>query len=92
MKVLNANVLLKVIIEDNVHSGTGLSMGDETTKNEKFLKGEVIDFGELVPKIDDEPILKIGDKILFDNNRASNLTLDGELHKLLLYGDAVIIF
>jgi len=90
-KVFNNNVLLKNIEESNINQATNLDLSSETDKNEKFKKAEIIDFGENIPldKSGKSPIIKVGEIILYDRNKASNLTLEGIAYKIVQYGDLI---
>ncbi len=47
-------------------------------------------FGELCPKVDGEDTIKIGDEVLFDNYKSSDLILNGEHYKTFYYSDLVV--
>lgn len=89
MKALNYVVIVKQSQIKNITS-SGLDITSESDKNEKYRKGVIVSFGELCPKVDGEDTIKIGDEVLFDNYKSSDLILNGEHYKTFYYADLVV--
>jgi co-chaperonin GroES (HSP10) len=50
-----------------------------------------VSFGELCPKVDDKHTIEIGQEVLFDNYKASDLIIDGNHYKTFYYSDLVAL-
>lgn len=98
VKALNYVVIVKPKKLENL-TESGLDFSSEADKNEKFRKGEIMSFGNLCPK---KPIwkwlpfwkkdtIKIGQEVLYDMYKASDLTIDGEKYQSFYYADLIAI-
>jgi co-chaperonin GroES (HSP10) len=86
-QALNIRVVVKEIELENINS-SGLDVSSQVEKNGYQKAGKVVSVGELTPKLDDGThTLKIGDLVLYDKNRMTPLTLDGEKYVMLNYVD-----
>lgn len=97
-KALNYVVIVKQKELKN-ETETGLDFSSEVDKNQKFRKGEIMSFGNLCPK---KPIwkwlpfwkkdtIKIGQEVLYDMYKASDLTVDGIKYQTFYYSDLIAI-
>lgn len=91
-QAINANVVLKEIQMKN-ETASGLDISSEADKNQKFRKGRIVSLGHLCPDHPKtgEPILKIGDEILFDAYKGSKLTIDAEVYEVIYFADVTMI-
>ena len=90
-QALNYVVIVKQKKIENLTS-TGLDISSEADKNEKFRKGEIMSFGNLCPKNDKgEDTIQIGQEVLYDMYKASDLTIDGEKYQSFYYSDLIAI-
>lgn len=83
---LNFVVVLKEITNVN-ETETGLNIGSEVDKNEKYRKAIVVSIGSECPKDD----VKVGDTIMYDKYKANELTIDAIQYKTIYYADLVMI-
>lgn len=91
VKALNYVVIVKPKKLENL-TESGLDFSSEADKNEKFRKGEIMSFGNLCPKNDKgEDTIKIGQEVLYDMYKASDLTIDGEKYQSFYYADLIAI-
>lgn len=90
MKALNYVVIVEEEHIENITS-SGIDITSESDKNEKYRKGKIVSFGELCPKVDGEHTIKIGQEVLFDNYKASDLQLNGKHYKTFYYADLVAL-
>jgi len=84
---LNFVVIVHEIANENVTEG-GLDMTGLTDKNEKFRKGIVVSIGADCPK----DFIKVGDEVLYDNYKTSELTLNAVNFKCLMFSDLTMVF
>jgi len=90
-QALNYVVIVKPKKIENL-TATGLDISSEADKNEKFRKGEIMSFGNLCPKNSEgEDTIKIGQEVLYDMYKASDLTIDGEKYQSFYYSDLIAI-
>lgn len=90
-KALNYVVIVKQKELKN-ETETGLDFSSEVDKNQKFRKGEIVSFGNLCPKNDKgEDTIKIGQEVLYDMYKASDLTVDGIKYQTFYYSDLIAI-
>lgn len=85
-KALNFVVVLKDIANVN-ETKSGLNIGAEVDKNEKYKKAIVVSIGSECPKDD----VKVGDTIMYDKHKANDLTIDAVQYKTIYYADLVMI-
>lgn len=90
MKALNYVVIVKESHIENI-TASGIDITSESDKNEKYRKGTIVSFGELCPKVDDKHTIEIGQEVLFDNYKASDLVIDGNHYKTFYYADLVAL-
>lgn len=83
---LNFVVVLREIANVN-ETDTGLNIGSEVDKNEKYRKAIVVSIGSECPKDD----VKVGDTIMYDKYKANDLTIDAIQYKTIYYADLVMI-
>ena len=83
---LNFVVVLREIANVN-ETETGLNIGSEVDKNEKYRKAIVVSIGSECPKDD----VKVGDTIMYDKYKANELTIDAIQYKTIYYADLVMI-
>ena len=74
IKVLGKRVLIEEVVEDIKSSG-GIILGETKTSAQRT--GRVISIGNLVEEI------SLGDKVLFDGHRVSNIDLDGKTYLIM---------
>lgn len=87
----NDNVVIKEVLTKNI-TKTGLDITSSEDKNQKFKVGVVESLGNLCPKDDNNnPIVKVGDKIMYDAFRGSPVTLDSEVYTIIRFIDIVIV-
>lgn len=84
---LNFVVIVHEIANENVTSG-GLDLSGAVDKNEKFRKGIVVSIGADCPK----DFIKVGDEVLYDNYKTSELTLNAVAYKCLMFSDLTMVF
>jgi len=84
---LNFVVIVHEIANENVTSG-GLDLSNAVDKNEKFRKGIVVSIGADCPK----DFIKVGDEVLYDNYKTSELTLNAVAYKTLFFSDLTMVF
>ncbi len=84
-QALNYNVFLKRIEFENI-TGSGIDITSETDKNEKYRKGIVVSIGNLCPQI-----VNIGQEVLYDSYKSSDVTIDGVTFESVLFADLVCI-
>lgn len=91
-QAINANVILKEIELKN-ETTAGLDISSSADKNQKFRKGKIVSLGHLCPDNPKtkEPILKVGDEILFDAYKGSELTIDAEVYKVIYFADVTVV-
>lgn len=91
-QAINANVILKEIELKN-ETSAGLDISSSADKNQKFRKGKIVSLGHLCPSNPKtgEPILKVGDEILFDAYKGSELTIDAEVYKVIYFADVTVV-
>lgn len=90
-QALNYNVFVKKVQIENV-TEAGIHITSETDKNEKYRKGIVVSVGNSCPKTESgEPIVAIGDEVLYDSYKSSELTIDGEAFEVIYFADLVCI-
>jgi co-chaperonin GroES (HSP10) len=85
-QALNYNVFLKRVEFENI-TEAGVDITSETDKNEKHRKGVVVSIGNLCPKI-----INIGQEVLYDSYKASDVTMDGVTFESVLFADLVACF
>lgn len=85
-KALNFVVILKDIANIN-ETESGLNIGSEVDKNEKYKKAIIVSIGSECPKDD----VKVGDTIMYDKHKANDLTIDAVQYKTIYYADLVMI-
>ena len=85
-KALNFVVVLKEIENIN-ETESGLNIGSEVDKNEKYRKAIVVSVGSECPKDD----VKEGDTIMYDKHKAHDLTINAIQYKTIYYADLVMI-
>lgn len=74
IKVLGKRVLIEELVEDIKSSG-GIILGD--TKNSAQKMGIVVSVGGEVEEV------SLGDKVMFDGHRVSNIDLDGKTYLIM---------
>lgn len=89
-QVLNYNVIVKELPTENVTDG-GLDISSTTDKSEKYRTGEVLAIGNLIISEIPDAKLEVGCKVLFDNYKSSEITIDGVTYKNILYADLLMI-
>jgi len=90
-QAINTNVVLKEIQMKN-ETASGLDITAESDKNQKFRKGEIVSLGNLCPHDKEgNPIVKVGDTILFDAYKGSQLTLDAEVYVVIYFNDITLV-
>ena len=103
-QALNYNVFVKKVQIENV-TEAGIHITSETDKNEKYRKGIVVSVGNMCPNkevktilrkffsflLPKEPIVAIGDEVLYDSYKSSELTIDGEAFEVIYFADLVCI-
>lgn len=89
-KALNYNVIVKELPTENVTDG-GLDISSTTDKSEKYRTGEVLAIGNLIISEIPDSKLEVGCKVLFDNYKSSEITIDGVTYKNILYADLLMI-
>lgn len=82
MKVVLSNILVKEIKED-VKTSSGLYLGDG--QDIKFHRGEVIEIGENVDKVN------VGETIWFDRHRTYPINYLGTEYLVMGYENVVIV-
>ena len=88
---LNFVVVLKEVTNVN-ETETGLNIGSEVDKNEKYRKGIVVAVGNLCPKNSDgTATIEVGNEILYDKYKMSEVTIDGISYEIISYADLVMI-
>lgn len=100
-KALNFVVVLKDIANVN-ETKSGLNIGTEVDKNEKYKKAIVVSIGTECPYEHKKifgfsipflkyRIVKVGDTIMYDKHKANDLTIDAVQYKTIYYADLVMI-
>lgn len=84
-QALNYNVFLKRVEFQNI-TESGVDITSETDKNEKYRKGIVVSIGNLCPQI-----VNIGQEVLYDSYKSSDVTIDGVTFESVLFADLVCI-
>jgi co-chaperonin GroES (HSP10) len=81
-QALNFVVIIKEIENVNI-TESNLDLSLSVNKNEKYRRAIVVSIGTECPK----DFVKVGDEILFDLFKTSDLTLNGTEFKTLYYSD-----
>jgi len=100
-QALNANVIIKEEVVKNV-SAAGVDYTSATDKNEKYREGIVVSIGEHLPVKRSRwaivrwfdkgtPYVKVGDRVSFDNYKATNYTMDAIEYKVVYYADLFLL-
>ena len=90
-KALNYNIIVKREFIEN-RTGAGIILDSEIDKNEKYRKGIVVSVGTLCPKnADGTATIEIGNEILYDKYKMSEVTIDGISYEIISYADLVMI-
>lgn len=90
-KALNYVVIVEEERIENI-TDAGLEVTSESDKNEKYRQGKIVSFGHLCPKDSEgNETISIGQTVLFDNYKASDLILYGKNYKTFYYADLVAI-
>ena len=89
-QALNYNVFVKRQQIQNL-TQSGIDITSETDKNEKYRKGVIVSVGNLCPEKDGKPVIKIGDEVLYDGYKSSELTIDGIPYEVVYFADLVCI-
>ena len=90
-QALNYNVIVKNVIVENI-TESGLTIQSEVDKNEKWKQGEIISIGNLCPKKDDgSNSIIIGQQVIYDKYKATDVTIDGEKYQTIYYSDLLSI-
>lgn len=88
-QALNYTIIVEEEQMENINT-SGIDISSEADKNEKYRKGVIVSFGNLCPKNDKgEETIKIGQTVLYDNYKASDLIINGENYKTFYYADLV---
>lgn len=85
-KALNLNVFVKEVQNTN-ETESGLDLSKMVDKNEKYKKSVVVSIGERCP----DNGIKVGDVVLFDKSRSSDLTIEGIQYNVVSYEDLVMV-
>lgn len=80
MRALGQYILVKPLETKN-ESSSGLLL----TEVQRYLHGNVLSFGDLVPNLSE------GDEIVFDMNAGHDIRIDGDSYKMLKYSDVFLI-
>lgn len=90
-QALNYTIIVEEEQIENI-TDSGLDITSESDKNEKYRQGKIVSFGNLCPKgRDGNETIEIGQTVLFDNYKASDLILYGKNYKTFYYADLVAI-
>jgi len=89
-KALNYNVIVKEIANDNVTT-SGLDISKLVDKNEKYRKAFVVSIGNLIDLEVSNSCIEVGSEVIFDNFKASEITINGGLYKNVLYSDLLFV-
>ena len=90
-KALNYNIIVKREFIEN-RTGAGIILDSEIDKNEKYRKGIVVAVGNLCPKNSDgTATIEVGNEILYDKYKMSEVTIDGISYEIISYADLVMI-
>ena len=90
-QALNYNVFI-LPIEEKQLTDSGLDLTSNEDKNAKYKKGKVVSVGNLCPKNDDgENIVNVGDTIMYDRYKASDLKQDFIIYHSVYFSDLIMI-
>jgi co-chaperonin GroES (HSP10) len=90
-RAVNFNVVVQQI-ENKQVTASGFDITAEVDKNQKFKKGLVFDVGIGCPKDEDgNYVLKSGDEIFYDDNRATPLYLEAIKYSVIHFQDITLI-
>lgn len=90
-QALNYNIIVKREFIEN-KTGAGIEITSEVDKNEKYRKGIVVSVGTLCPKnTDGTATIEVGNEILYDKYKMSEVTIDGISYEIISYADLVMI-
>lgn len=90
-QALNYNVIVKNVVVENI-TKSGLTIQSEVDKNEKWRKGVIVSFGNLCPKKEDgSDSIQIGQEVIYDKFKATDVTLDGVQYLTIYYSDLLSI-
>lgn len=90
-QALNQNV---VILEKETKNITesGLDLTSDVDQNEKYRSGEVVSVGTEIPKDKKgNAIIKVGDSVTYDRNKATDFSRDGIKYKVAYYSDLFLL-
>lgn len=90
-QALNYNIIVKREFIEN-KTASGIEITSEVDKNEKYRKGIVVSVGTLCPKnADGTATIEVGNEILYDKYKMSEVTIDGISYEIISYADLVMI-
>jgi len=84
MKAVGKYIIIEIVKEE-VKTSSGLFLGEEDAKNQRYRKGIVLTVGKLVDEI------KEGDKIYYDLHAGHTMLLDDKEVHIILERDVVIV-
>lgn len=81
-----------VIVEEReIENKTDFGFDLGSDKNVKYMKGVVMSFGHGCPQQDGKYFISIGQEVLFDGYKKSDLYLDGKKYLCVYYGDLIAL-
>lgn len=90
-QALNTNVFI-LPIEEKQLTPSGYDMTSNEDKNSKYKKGIVVSVGNLCPKKEDgSDVVKVGDTVMYDRYKESDLKQDFVVYKSVYFSDLIMI-
>lgn len=90
-QALNYNVFI-FPIEESQLTAAGIDLTSNEDKNAKYKKGIVVSVGNLCPKKEDgSNVVNVGDTIMYDRYKASDLKQNFVIYHSVLFADLIMI-
>lgn len=90
-QALNYNVFI-LPIEESQLTAAGIDLTSNEDKNAKYKKGIVVSVGNLCPKKEDgSNVVNVGDTIMYDRYKASDLKQNFVVYHSVLFADLIMI-
>lgn len=90
-QALNYNVFI-LPIEESQLTAAGIDLTSNEDKNAKYKKGIVVSVGNLCPKKEDgSNVVNVGDTIMYDRYKASDLKQNFVIYHSVLFADLIMI-
>ncbi|MFP4661573.1 MAG: co-chaperone GroES [Halanaerobiales bacterium] len=90
IKPLKDKVAVKFVVEEEKKTDSGIVLPD-TAKEEKPQQGEVTAVGAECCNDDGDPVVKVGDLVIFDKYAGNKVSLEGTDYVILSLDDVLAV-